>query len=104
MNRSSSARVRPLRGWTARDARLANVPDDDLAVYAHDRNAVLVTHDREFSRQRGDWTIGQHIQLRCNEWEAADLLARTLPDLIVILERKRDVFIVVSTSGYEVVL
>lgn len=57
--------------WTAYDAGLSRASDDDLPVYAHDRNAVLLTHDREFSRRRRAWTIGRHIYLRCAEWEAS---------------------------------
>jgi predicted nuclease of predicted toxin-antitoxin system len=90
--------------WTASDAGLARAGDDDLAVYAHDRNAVLLSHDREFSRRRRAWTIGQHIYLRCPEWDAADLLAAALPELLPILERKPDVFIALTPTGYEVAL
>lgn len=101
-----AAQLRQLghQAWTAHDAGLARASDDDLAVYAHERNAVLLTHDREFSRRRRTWTIGRHVYLRCAEWEAADLLANALPELLPILERKADVFITLSAAGYEVAL
>lgn len=88
--------------WTAHEAGLSGAEDDDLAVYAHARAAVLVTHDREFSQRRRTWIVGQHIWLRCNEWDAADVLANALNDLLAILERKRDVYIALSVAGYQI--
>jgi predicted nuclease of predicted toxin-antitoxin system len=50
--------------------------DEDLAVYADEKQAVLLTHDREFSKRRRAWIIAKHIWLKCPELDAADLLAR----------------------------
>lgn len=38
--------------WTAAQAGLNQEPDDTLTVYAYERDAVLLTHDREFSQRR----------------------------------------------------
>ena len=92
------------QAWVAGEAGLARATDDELAVYAHNRRAVLLTHDKEFSRRRRRWMIGQHVWLRCNEWDAADLLAASLDELIPILDRKTDVFIALSREGYTVAL
>jgi len=72
--------ARMLRGeghdcWTAGEAGLATESqDDNLTVYADEKNAVLVTMDREFSQRRRKRSIGRHIWLRCPEPEAADML------------------------------
>jgi predicted nuclease of predicted toxin-antitoxin system len=88
--------------WTAADAGLHNVPDDDLTVYAQRKQAVLVTHDREFSQRRGKQVIGKHLHLRCDPWEAARLLEAHLGDVVANLERHVDVLIALSAKGYEV--
>lgn len=88
--------------WTAYEAGLADAADDDLAVYAHEKNAVLVTHDREFSQRRRRWIIGRHLWLRCSEADAMDLLAKFLPDLLGLLERHDDLFVALSSKGFEV--
>jgi predicted nuclease of predicted toxin-antitoxin system len=87
--------------WTIAGAGLYRAVDDDVTVYATKHNAVLLTHDKEFSRRRRKNVIGRHIRLRCSEWEAADLLAVYLDELLPIL-RAADVFITLSKSGYRV--
>ncbi|MGH8906915.1 MAG: DUF5615 family PIN-like protein [Egibacteraceae bacterium] len=50
--------------WSVFEAGLAGVAaadDDDLSVYADERGAVVVTHDREFSPQRMANTFGRHL-------------------------------------------
>ena len=81
--------------WTAADAGLADEgQDDNLSVYAHERDAVLVTLDVEFTRRRRRNPIGRHIRLRCPEPEAADLLASRLEDVLAYLERDHVTLIV----------
>ncbi|MGH3889365.1 MAG: DUF5615 family PIN-like protein [Pseudonocardiaceae bacterium] len=53
-----AARLRQLGhdAWTAADAGLSRVRDDELTVYSDNQRAVLVSHDSEFSApsaQRG---------------------------------------------------
>ena len=88
--------------WTAADAGLNDATDDTLTVYAANREAVLITHDREFSQRRRRNVSGHHMWLRCDEWEAADLLLEHLAELIPILESQQDLFIVISKAGYEI--
>ncbi len=47
--------------WTAGQAGLDAASDSELAVYAHDKNAVLVSHDRDFAQKRKENTYGQHV-------------------------------------------
>ena len=86
--------------WTAAEAGLNTAADDELTVYAMDRQAVLVTHNREFSIRRQRNVIGWHIWLGCAEWEAAGLLGRHIDELVGILESSPDVWIQVSADGY----
>lgn len=55
-------------------------------MYADEKNAVLVTMDREFSQRRRKRSIGRHIWLRCLEPEAADVLRSKLADVLARLE------------------
>jgi predicted nuclease of predicted toxin-antitoxin system len=87
--------------WTAVQAGLSSAGDDTLTAYAHDRKAVLLTHDREFSARRRRNVIGWHVQLRCVEEEAADLLARRLADVLALVRPGDDVFIALSKGGLE---
>jgi predicted nuclease of predicted toxin-antitoxin system len=87
--------------WTAAEAGLSRVADDYLTVYAQDRGAVLITHDRAFSQRRRRNVIGRHMQLRCNEWDAAVLISERLGQILPVLEARQDVFIVVSKAGVE---
>jgi predicted nuclease of predicted toxin-antitoxin system len=87
--------------WTAAEAGLDLVADDELTVYAHDKRAVLVTHDREFSQRRRRNVVGQHLELRCNEWEAAQLLVAHLHSVESLTQAHRDVFIAMSAKGCE---
>jgi predicted nuclease of predicted toxin-antitoxin system len=84
--------------WTAADAGVNDFSDDQLTVYAHRHGAVLVTHDKEFSRRRRQNTIGHHLQLRCAEWDAAGLLVEHLEEIITLFSARADLFVVLSPN------
>ncbi len=85
--------------WTAGEAGLATEgQDDNLTVYAVEKNAVLVTMDKEFSLRRRVNSIGRHIWLRCPEPEAAAVLRARLEEVLPHLERDH-VIITVSNGG-----
>ena len=90
--------------WTAAMAGLADASDDVLSVYADDRRAVLLTHDREFTTRRRRRPIGQHVRLACHEWEAADTLRRNLRALTEILRGRREVNVVVAPGKAPTIL
>lgn len=79
--------------WTAAQAGMPLATDDDLTVYATDQNAVLVTHDREFSQRRRRNVVGRHIWLQCDEWDAVELLERDWSAVFTALEREVDLWI-----------
>ena len=85
--------------WTAADAGLAAALDDDLTVYADQQQAVLVTHDREFSNRRKKNVIGRHVFMRCNEWDAADLVLEHLDQLVKVFDAFPDLWASVSKEG-----
>jgi predicted nuclease of predicted toxin-antitoxin system len=87
--------------WTAHDAGLSEVKDDELTVYASQKRAALLTHDREFSQRRRKRVVGWHVQLRCNEWEAAALLRLHLNFVVDMTQRYDDIFFAMSASGCE---
>jgi predicted nuclease of predicted toxin-antitoxin system len=84
--------------WTADQAGLGTVDDDDIAIYAHDRSAVLVTHDHEFSIRRRRRTFGQHIYLRCPELDAAAIVKEHLTEIERVLRAIDDAVLTISRS------
>jgi predicted nuclease of predicted toxin-antitoxin system len=90
--------------WTAAEANLAGrvaADDDELSVYAQDKQAVVVTHDREFSQRRLRNTFGKHAWLRCEQPDAAALVAENLDELVNALTQHPDVVVIVSADGTE---
>ena len=65
-----------------RDVGLGRASDDEVSVFAHDRKAILLTHDREFTRRRSRNAFGHHVQLACKEWEAHNVLRAHLPEVL----------------------
>jgi len=94
-------RRRGHEAWTAAEAGLFKAGDDDLTVYAQDRNATLVTHDREFSARRRRNPAGRHVELRCREPDAVDVLPAILDRLVAAVEPFDDVYAYVSRERIE---
>lgn len=85
--------------WTVGVAGLALAVDDALTAYADDHDAALVTHDVEFSTRRRRNVVGQHIWLRCLEYDAVDLLEKHLDEILALLATRKDVWVRVSHEG-----
>jgi predicted nuclease of predicted toxin-antitoxin system len=45
---------------------LSGAIDDAIAVYADDRKAILVSHDKAFAERHRLNTLGKHVWLRCD--------------------------------------
>lgn len=88
--------------WTAAEAKNAHLSDDDQTVYAFSKQAILVTHDVEFSKRRIETTYGKHIFLRCQEPDAIGVLDKWLDDVIPILQRPQDVTITMTLAEFKV--
>lgn len=67
-----------------------------MTVYTHDRDAVLVTHDKEFSQRRRRNVIGRHVYLRCNEWDGPEVIEQHLDTILDNLKRHSDIWVKLS--------
>jgi predicted nuclease of predicted toxin-antitoxin system len=85
--------------WTAGEVGLAFARDDALTVWASEHGAALISTDREFGQRRMRNAIGRHIWLRCLDWEAGEVLAECLDDLVGRLEAQADVTVRVSKDA-----
>ena len=68
--------------WSVVDAGLGGADDDAVAIYADDRDGVLITHDADATRRRRKFTFGRHVFLRCHQLEAVELLEIHLDELV----------------------
>lgn len=96
---AKALRQRGHDAWLAGAAGLALEEDDALTVYADEKGAALLTHDKEFSKRRKTRVVGQHVYLTCGEEDAAEVIGRYLSELLPLLERGRDIWIQLSTEG-----
>jgi predicted nuclease of predicted toxin-antitoxin system len=88
--------------WTAAQANLAGqvaADDDELSVYAQEKQAVVVTHDREFSQRRIRNTFGKHVWLRSEQPDAAAVVTRHLDEMLEALEQHAQVVVIVTADG-----
>ncbi len=72
--------------WSVVDAGVGGADDDAVAIYADDRDAVLITHDADATRRRRRFTFGRHVYLRCHQLEAVELLEIHIDDLVTQVE------------------
>jgi predicted nuclease of predicted toxin-antitoxin system len=82
--------------WTASAVGLAAASDDELTVWAESHHAAVVSTDREFGRKRMGNATGHHIWLRCQDWEASEVLAAHLDAVIDLLRGRTEVTIRVT--------
>jgi predicted nuclease of predicted toxin-antitoxin system len=80
--------------WTTSEAGRSRASDTSQQDYALDKDAVLITHDREFTRTRAKNRMpGRHVQLCVEQPLGPEVLSAHLDDLLPLLERKRDIVI-----------
>ena len=85
--------------WTAGSAGLARAKDDELTVWAAEHEAVVVSTDGEFGQRRIRNAIGRHVWLKCSAWEASQVLAEHLDEVLTLLEARSDLTVRVSKEG-----
>jgi predicted nuclease of predicted toxin-antitoxin system len=85
--------------WTAGSAGLARARDDELTVWAAEHQAVLVSTDAEFGQRRMRNAIGRHVWLRCSDWEASEVLAGQLAEVLTLLGARSELTVRVSKEG-----
>jgi predicted nuclease of predicted toxin-antitoxin system len=84
---------------TASQVGLAAATDDALTVWACEHRAVVVSTDREFGRRRMQNAIGNHVWLRCPDWEAAAVLEAHLVEVVTRIEARSDLTVRVSVDA-----
>lgn len=75
---------------------LAAASDDALTVWASEHDAAVVSTDQEFGRRRIRNAIGRHVWLHCRDWEASDVLAAHLNEVLDRLQARAHVTVRVS--------
>lgn len=73
--------------WTTNEVGRALADDEDQAIYAYGKGAVLITHDRGFFNRQRARTTCRLLLLRCLEPDACDVLERHLGQVVQDLER-----------------
>ena len=96
---ASMLRKRGHEAWTVASAGLSEADDDDLTIYAQQQKAALITHDSEFSERRRKNVVGQHIYLKCKEWDAAEVLDDNLDEILAVLAKRPDIWIRLSPDA-----
>jgi predicted nuclease of predicted toxin-antitoxin system len=82
--------------WTASQAATQNDDDDEQTVYAVDKGAVIITHDREFTNRRKRLPIGHHVRLKCHQMDGPALLEQALDRIVSFLAASSDMVLEVS--------
>jgi predicted nuclease of predicted toxin-antitoxin system len=84
--------------WRGAVAGYSESDDDELAVYADNKAAILITHDREFTVRRKRNTIGKHVRLKCSQPDACDVVERQMQTMVEMLSVQGDFVVEVSTN------
>lgn len=88
--------------WTANQAGLAGreaANDDEVSIYAQDKNAVVLSHDNAFALRRRKNTFGQHVHLTCEQPDGPEVIDGFLDEIVGHLEVQSPVVIDVSVNG-----
>jgi hypothetical protein len=55
--------------------------------------------DGEFGQRRMQNAIGRHVWLRCSDWEASEVLADHLNEVLTLLQTRGDLTVRISKEG-----
>jgi predicted nuclease of predicted toxin-antitoxin system len=88
--------------WTVPNAGLNSANDDDVSVYAHDRKAVLISHDQALIHRRQISNFGLLIWLKCDEPDGVAIIKKHLPEIIRLLNRRQNMILKVTALGVTV--
>jgi hypothetical protein len=86
--------------WSAGQAGRYLESDDSHTIYARDKDAIVITHDREFTERRRRAAIGRHIQMDCEQPDACEILSRYIEELVPILAAAENITVVIRRDGY----
>jgi predicted nuclease of predicted toxin-antitoxin system len=88
--------------WTVPNAGLANAVDDDVSVYADNKKAVLITHDKELAHRRQISYFGALVFLKCSEPHACEVVERQFEDIIRLIPKHQAVVILVTPTQVKI--
>jgi predicted nuclease of predicted toxin-antitoxin system len=71
--------------WTVHDARRDQLADLEQMVYADNKNAVMVSHDKDFRANMKARTFGRFVHLGCANAEAVDMVHKHHAELVQML-------------------
>ena len=87
--------------YTANEAGRSDADDDEQTVYASERDAVLITHDREFTERRKRNSIGRHVRLDCEQPDGPEILTTQFPEVLAELERHANIVVELSRNTHK---
>ena len=88
--------------WTIPDSGLAQERDNAVAIYAHAKRAILVTHDDGFAENLRRNLFTQAVWLDCEDPRAVEVMMTHLDDVLQHLWRGKETFIRLSRYIVEV--
>ena len=68
-------------------------------MWAAEHQAVIISTDGEFRQRRMQKAIGRHVWLRCSDWEASEVLADHLNEVLTLLQARSDLTVRVSKES-----
>ncbi|MCB1257711.1 MAG: DUF5615 family PIN-like protein [Microthrixaceae bacterium] len=77
------------KAWTTSEVGRSDATDEDQALYADLMDAILVTHDRGFFRRQRNHTVCSIVLLRCDKFDAKDVLAKHLNEIVANLQGQK---------------
>lgn len=84
---------------TASEAGLATADDDQVSVFADNRKAILLTHDKEAISRRRKNTFGRHVLLACIDMEAVEVVTQQLDRIVEMIDTRDAIVLRVSKDG-----
>jgi len=72
--------------------------DDDIAIYADDKRAALISHDYDLATRRRRLWFGRHVRLDCAQPRAEEVVSAHI-ELMVSELARAPVVIAVSEAG-----
>ena len=89
--------------WTIPEAGMGTFKDDDVSVYAHEKNAILITDDRELlSRRRHEQFYGQVIGMRGTKALYVTYLGGCIDTVLALFQAHADLVVDVGPLGFMV--
>ena len=79
--------------WHTSAAGRSEAKDASQSDYARNKQAALITHDKEFTTRAKEHVQGQHVRLCVEQPFGAETLWDHLDDIVMILERHGDLVI-----------